>query len=440
MNELVNQKYIHFSFYPPRSQLYPLSPIGIGTPDSESLYSYIVRLSWEHTVKPSCMIQFLQEYCVKAGIQTRNSNPHCGEISSSPKLAPILVSALEALTGQSDLSLLTLLPLLPFFPTKGRGTAHRRWCPLCFEEMSAHGKIYSKLPWEIAAVEACPIHRIRLVGACPSCNGFDGHRSQSHTYSRIGFCKKCGEWLGVSNKAIIIQHASKNEINVSVCISEWIADCSHSTNWNTSNLAKSLEVVCRANFGGEQTKLADALSVGKSTLSPWALGKKPPLIRHIVNISLLTGNPISDLYSAEIKVLPLLMRSLVVRYPREKKRRKTNFSLIREEINSITEVNLPKSFKALAKKYDVDPATLGRHLPEEVKSLKLLLKTRQINRLQTQEKEDKEFSQKTFSEMERLSRHEFLEIIKTHRGRVSWQRINKMWEEYKNLIMGGARK
>lgn len=37
---------------PPRSRLYRLEPVGIGTPYVESLTSYIARLAAEHCVTP----------------------------------------------------------------------------------------------------------------------------------------------------------------------------------------------------------------------------------------------------------------------------------------------------------------------------------------------------------------------------------------------------
>ena len=41
---------------PRRSRLYNLDPIGVGTPDTESLISYISRLAIAHSVTPRTLI------------------------------------------------------------------------------------------------------------------------------------------------------------------------------------------------------------------------------------------------------------------------------------------------------------------------------------------------------------------------------------------------
>lgn len=41
---------------PPRSRLYPLEPIGVGTPHVESLTGYIARLAETHCVTPKDLI------------------------------------------------------------------------------------------------------------------------------------------------------------------------------------------------------------------------------------------------------------------------------------------------------------------------------------------------------------------------------------------------
>ena len=43
--------------FPPRSRLYSLEPVGMGTPHVESLTSYIARLAEAHCVTPRILIE-----------------------------------------------------------------------------------------------------------------------------------------------------------------------------------------------------------------------------------------------------------------------------------------------------------------------------------------------------------------------------------------------
>ncbi len=64
---------------PPRSRLYRLEPIGIGTPYVESLTSYIVRLAEEHHISLKLLVvQEVLPFLDKENLT--NENPHIHQL------------------------------------------------------------------------------------------------------------------------------------------------------------------------------------------------------------------------------------------------------------------------------------------------------------------------------------------------------------------------
>jgi hypothetical protein len=182
---------------PPRSRLYSLAPIGIGTPEVESLTGYIGRLAKAHCVTISLL---RKEFGDKLG----NKSTFRRFFSSSNGVAPTAASrvrAVESLTHRGDLRNLTMLSWANVLPFNGLLRSSRAWCSDCLREQAT---VYEPLNWRIAVVEACPQHRRVLNSRCPLCSEtlplIDWHMWP-------GQCSKCGCCLGddtvgsASNKA-----------------------------------------------------------------------------------------------------------------------------------------------------------------------------------------------------------------------------------------------
>jgi transcriptional regulator with XRE-family HTH domain len=185
---------------PPRSRLYPLKPIGIGTPFVESLSGYVSRLADAHGVsvgdllgrelstpasKP--LLRFSQGF-YSQGYSINGLGIRCRES----------VDALERATVQADLRFLTLLPLKGFLSPIPLFRHTRAWCPECYEHwrVSAH-VVYEPLLWAIAPVTICLLHRRALEEICPHCQR---RIMPLAVYSRPGHCSRCQQWLGDSKE------------------------------------------------------------------------------------------------------------------------------------------------------------------------------------------------------------------------------------------------
>ena len=192
---------------PPRSRLYSLEPIGIGTPETESLTSYICRLAAAHSVRVrDLVISELLAHIKRSHLadsshadlfsafwrsETRALNGTCS-------LARRMVHALEEKTGRRDLRFLTLLTWSDVLPVHQLQKRTRAWCPGCYQAWRDRGQaIYDPLLWTLTPVTVCARHKRPLRTLCP----FPNCRRPSPWLglgyrSRPGHCAHCGGWLG----------------------------------------------------------------------------------------------------------------------------------------------------------------------------------------------------------------------------------------------------
>ena len=191
---------------PPRSRLFALEPIGVGTSFVESLTGYVSRLAEAHTVSVGNLVgRALSAATSKlsgvslnrqvAGLHGFYAQGHA--VNSFGNLPKTWVDALEKVTLQRNLRLLTLLPFDGVFSLDGVFRRSRAWCPACYEEWKSAGKIvYEPLLWAMKLVTICPKHRRLLEDNCPYC-----HRALPAlaVFSRPGYCSACANWLGRSD-------------------------------------------------------------------------------------------------------------------------------------------------------------------------------------------------------------------------------------------------
>lgn len=187
---------------PPRSYLYHLAPIGVGTPLIESLTSYICRLAQALNLTAGAL---LQEIFVSAtGKLNLPAVPGFNEMyrRGGPVLlgvtpfAATCVEHLTAMTLRPDLIYLTMLPWRQVLGNMSLIKAAAHWCPQCYEEQRRSGKpIYTPLLWTLTGIEICTTHKCRLLETCPNpkCRKPQLHITRN---MQTGFCQVCETWLG----------------------------------------------------------------------------------------------------------------------------------------------------------------------------------------------------------------------------------------------------
>lgn len=190
---------------PPRSRLYHLEPIGIGTPYTESLSSYLCRLAQEHCVPSGKLIvgeiapQMMgEEYnvtLIQKKVSALFSNSDAKPvINGMREKTQSLFQALKELTQREDLKFLSLLTWKRVIYEQELFRQYRAWCPQCNEQWRQGKKvIYEPLLWSFREVDACLNHNCLLVNECPYCSSRLPVIANS---LQLGFCSRCKRWLG----------------------------------------------------------------------------------------------------------------------------------------------------------------------------------------------------------------------------------------------------
>lgn len=190
---------------PPRTLLFPLEPIAIGTPFVESLTSYVSRLAEVHAVRVSDLVGSALAQCApydgpiistSARDHAIGSGFHSGpqSINGVTEDARRWIAAVEGATGLGHLRFLTMAPLKQAFCRQSLFRSIQAWCPNCFQEWAAsQSPVYWPLLWALRPVRLCILHRRPLDEMCPNCIR---HFGPLTTRSRPGYCPRCQNWLG----------------------------------------------------------------------------------------------------------------------------------------------------------------------------------------------------------------------------------------------------
>ena len=195
---------------PPRSVLYHLSPIAVGTPWVESLTSYLARLAEAHSISCGMLLKCLLLPCVpkvqwRCQVEGKRSPtgvasaPYGAYFINGLGVSPGLwVRTVEAMTCCRNMECLTMLKWRHIFSYQGLLRKRRAWCSACFEDWSSSAKpIYEPLAWALRPFSVCPTHRQALSQVCPNC-----HRRMpvlSGTL-RVGYCSRCKKCLRASGR------------------------------------------------------------------------------------------------------------------------------------------------------------------------------------------------------------------------------------------------
>ena len=271
---------------PDRSVLYHLKPIARGTALRESLSSFLLRLADQHTVNPSAL-SFVP------GIDQRCFGPWVCNVwtqsyfKGAGAVAKIWACELARLTGHHRLDDLTLLPLAQAVNVSGLAHRARKWCPQCLREQEREGAPYGQLLWEIAAVEACPVHAIRLLSTCRC--GETGVNTR--TVKRLPhICRWCCRRLSESSHSCQAPLALVQRARL---VADLLDDLDFDRgSWPADGFSKFLIGAARRHFEGKILRLADSCGLHKVTVYGWAHYERRPPLNRVVELAEVFGCPI----------------------------------------------------------------------------------------------------------------------------------------------------
>lgn len=174
------------------SVLYPLTPLGVGTPLVESLTSYLKRLAHAHHLKVVDLVTFCSTqtdaHVLPSTLQKLS------RIDGMTDSGQVWSALLQRLTCREAVVCLTMHYWRLHLNPRRMLRQHHAWCPLCFADAAQREMpLYEPLVWRLQCVEICTVHQHPLVEKCPGC----GSRFTTlSNWAVVGYCPKCQSWLG----------------------------------------------------------------------------------------------------------------------------------------------------------------------------------------------------------------------------------------------------
>ena len=209
------------------------------------------------------------------------------------------VECLERLTLREGLDLLTMLRWKNVLPHKFLSRKTRAWCPRCFEESAADGKVvYEKLAWTIQAVTACARHRCHLCVECPQCGRQNPVLSSR---SRPGCCPSCGRWLGRQRQLYGDCEVNKDEFSQQSTVFRQLGELfsaakSVTTLPERTAVARSVLSCVNKIACGSYPEAGRKLGVPGGKIRFWATGRNLPELGALLRLCRVAGeSPVDTL-------------------------------------------------------------------------------------------------------------------------------------------------
>jgi hypothetical protein len=280
---------------PPRTLLYSLDPIGIGTPMVECFTSYDMRLAGEYDLSIKQLAAIAISGNLNPGDDVVRFLWNTYVLDGVSDRADLWVPAFEKATGRTDLRYLTLLPFRAAIPQMGLLSRHRKWCARCLEEWKpSRNRVYEPLLWRFEAVMVCTVHQIYLTSKCPRC------RRQSQVlgfYSHPGYCQHCQSWLGTKDGTTSAPIEFSDECSIGRNIGELLKLLPHADPDSIrATLRQNLGIYCDQLATGNVSALADYIGHGHSNVLTWLDGTQVPRFKLLLDISKRFSVPLARLF------------------------------------------------------------------------------------------------------------------------------------------------
>ncbi|MFG0215287.1 TniQ family protein [Brevibacillus porteri] len=353
---------------PPRSRLYNISPIGIGTNQVESLTSYIARLSEAHCV----FVTDLVRYEIFNAIEDLPKSYHrdffrkAEQINGQNSLAKRTVTALESLTLRTDLVDLTMSRLKGIIPTNQLLRQSKAWCKYCYQYWRDSGDIlYDPLLWSFKIVNYCHVHGCRLSSNCEKCGSCLTYLNKC---TRPGYCSYCNSWLGeIEQKINIDAEKQLFEVWVSTNVGDLIRYLWLDKNLTRNKLRESL------------IYYVDVVSSGKPYVFAGMAGINPDTFWHSYKgISILSlGDLMRICYFLRIGICDFI-NQIAIKQSWDNNRRTNqrasilkvlDYEIVKRQLEKALSNENPKSLREIGRNIEIHPNRLMYNFPELCKAI-----------------------------------------------------------------------
>ncbi len=260
-----------------RSTLRPIAIKGDGE-SIESLTSYIGRLAWHHSVKPSLLIGSLIDPGKSPGFLNH-------EIATSfNSLTPKTATIIESISAQSGLAhhwvaAMTFVHLHDQIDHSARGFIRKtkQWCPVCYDEDHSNGGQYDRLAWSLQGVSHCVKHRCKLRDYCQSCL-----KAQPYLSSKceVGFCHHCEQSLSES----VLSQRTDADCEESEVYSSLVLGIVDQTLAETESLESILRQIAYMFSAEGIARFAEFLKMDRHCVERWMTGETKPALKSVQRV------------------------------------------------------------------------------------------------------------------------------------------------------------
>ncbi|AFM02253.1 hypothetical protein Desde_3990 [Desulfitobacterium dehalogenans ATCC 51507] len=371
-------------------RLYSLKPVGLNSPLSESLPSYIMRLAMAHHITVGNLVKY--EIVPRLGVKYLlnpkglwNFYDRQESYNSSSQLSNRLIGVLEELTGNKNLDQL-IFNISESLGKQNVFKNKRSWCPFCLDKWKAEtGIIYEPLIWNFSDIEFCKIHNFPLQRNCPSC----GHEIYLLAAKSIpGFCSKCGCWLGNTENYQGVKYMTNTTWHEWAYdnIAELLTDLTELSRTDLSQSIRGFLEVLKKTYTIKD--ISQASDIPKVSLREWIRTNKRPSLKHLLNLSYCTNTTLREILLEKPFLNPCLeisLRKSVKRFSLNKTI--VDHNLFVQKLDLALKDDFPPSIRQIAKQLSVSPDTLRRNFPEKVKDITKKRKDKKrIKKIEIQEK------------------------------------------------------
>ncbi|REG51069.1 TniQ protein [Paraburkholderia sp. BL6669N2] len=354
-----------------RSVLNPVAPIGVGTPEVESLVSYFCRLAVSHCVSTKNLGRYVVA-TMQRELSEDNTWLMTNNFSGMSETVGDWARTLSELTSVGSLESLTMRPWRNVIAERSPCSVSARWCPQCLAEDRATGvSPYFRLSWDVGAVTACAKHKTRLAHVCTNCGGIDTRHKSS--YVLPGWCTACDNFLGCPDN---VEPATSPEIWVASQVGATLAVQSTlpSTPTTKGLLDTIRELVDRLD-DGKSAIFARRIGLGKTTVHYWLKEGGCPTLPALLRIASQTGLALPKLLTGDlVDWLPASaeiheLQPLFPEAPKRAPRRRHDWKQIRAEMAALNKLSVAVSLTEAARKLNIGPRLLYRRANEEARIL-----------------------------------------------------------------------
>lgn len=279
-----------------RSIFYGLPLVGVGTPQVESLRSYLLRLAAEHSMIPREVVATIasrqSHYRPDANLNViwRNFS-----VSGTSDRAERLAIMLSDATGV-DLVPGTLARFRQVISARRLCYARTaRFCPECVRRRIEETHAHAPLLWELRVVSACPVHGVRLLstaecGAPPS-----ALLPLNRRVSLPGVCGRCGS-IGFQCVGATVL-ASGRDLWIAAEAGKLLAlSNAESKSFTREMLTAGIREMVDKRFDRKPVRAATQARLARATVLHWLKGTEAVELAALFELAHLADADVTELF------------------------------------------------------------------------------------------------------------------------------------------------